>query len=158
MGPKSRLRKRSIGVEGVPIGRLLSPEKRRPDAFGYFPNSFGRGVLGTSPIRSSAKVHRVEFGSQEGSFSSVSRLCRVRVEKVRAGTTCVGALSRRRFPPFGRSPRTTLERFQPSGKSRYQLGFAGVGVKALQLVGVDGHVVEFLLPVVPLDVGPLGRP
>src|SRR5215213_2224602 len=49
-------------------------------------------------------------------------------------------------------------RCQPSGKSRYQVGFAGVGVKALQRVGVDGHVVEFLLPIVPLDVGPLGRP
>ena len=44
MGPKSRLRKRSIGVEGVPIGRLLSLEKRRRDALGYFPNSFSTSV------------------------------------------------------------------------------------------------------------------
>jgi hypothetical protein len=40
MGPKSGLRKRPKGVEGVSIGRLLVPKKRSRDAFGYFPNSF----------------------------------------------------------------------------------------------------------------------
>src|SRR5215217_6900151 len=54
--------------------------------------------------------------------------------------------------------RTTLEGIQPSRKSCYQVGVVGVGVKALQLVGVGVHVVELLLPVVPLYVGPLGRP
>src|SRR5215207_1732683 len=40
MGPKSGLRKRPKGVEGVSIGRLLVPKKRSRDAFSYFPNSF----------------------------------------------------------------------------------------------------------------------
>jgi len=42
MGPKSGLRKRPKGVQGVSIGRLLAPNKRSQDAFSYFPNSFGR--------------------------------------------------------------------------------------------------------------------
>ena len=46
--PKSGLRKRPKGVEGVYIGRLLAPKKRSRDSFSYFPNSFGRGILRSS--------------------------------------------------------------------------------------------------------------
>src|SRR5918994_7247307 len=53
MGPERGLRKRPGWVEGVPIGRLLPPKKCSPDAFGYFPNSFGRRILRTSPKRRS---------------------------------------------------------------------------------------------------------
>src|SRR5215213_3034897 len=56
------------------------------------------------------------------------------------------------------SPRTSLERIQSSGKSGYQVGLVCFGVQALQLVAVGVHVVEFLLPFVPLHVGPPGCP
>ncbi len=57
MGPESGLQERSEGIEGVPIGRLLSPKERGRDAFSYFPNSFSRhsGEYGSerSRVRSS---------------------------------------------------------------------------------------------------------
>jgi hypothetical protein len=31
-----------------PFGCILSPQRRAPDALGYFPNSFWRGILGSS--------------------------------------------------------------------------------------------------------------
>src|SRR5215211_8023802 len=31
-----------------PFGCILSPQRRAPDALGYFPNSFGRGILRSS--------------------------------------------------------------------------------------------------------------
>jgi hypothetical protein len=42
MGPDSGLRKRSTGLEGVPIGHFLGGKKHGRDAFGYFPNSFSK--------------------------------------------------------------------------------------------------------------------
>src|SRR5215213_5504655 len=56
------------------------------------------------------------------------------------------------------SPRTSLERIQSSGKSGYQVGLVCFGVQALQLVAVGVHVVEFLLSVIPLYIGPPGCP
>src|SRR5215218_1229813 len=40
--------KRPRGVKEVPIGCLLAPKKSARDTFCYFPNSFGRGILGSS--------------------------------------------------------------------------------------------------------------
>src|SRR5215218_10415475 len=34
-----------------PFGCILSPQRRAPDALGYFPNSFGRGILGSSRLQ-----------------------------------------------------------------------------------------------------------
>src|SRR5215218_10717680 len=44
--------KRPRGVKEVPIGCLLAPKKSARDTFCYFPNSFGRGILGSSFARS----------------------------------------------------------------------------------------------------------
>src|SRR5918995_2644873 len=51
MGPERGLRERPGWVEGVPISRLLLPKKCSRDAFSYFPNSFGKRFLRTSPLR-----------------------------------------------------------------------------------------------------------
>src|SRR5215218_10917867 len=40
--------KRPRGVKEVPIGCLLAPKKSARDTFCYFPNSFGRRILGSS--------------------------------------------------------------------------------------------------------------
>jgi hypothetical protein len=49
LGPEIGIPKASEGIERAPIGRFLSPKKRSREAFGYFPNSFGRVILRSSP-------------------------------------------------------------------------------------------------------------
>src|SRR5918995_1903643 len=65
--PESGLRKRPRGVEGVSISRLLPLEKGASDAFSYFPNSFGSGILRTSPCRNSKKFAQLRSNTCERS-------------------------------------------------------------------------------------------
>src|ERR687898_547557 len=76
MGPERGLRKRPGWVEGVPIGRLLPPKKCSPDTFGYFPNSFGRGFLGSTyssgPTRKRADLQGLGIALRRYRASSTS--------------------------------------------------------------------------------------
>src|SRR5215218_1586444 len=48
--------KRPRGVKEVPIGCLLAPKKSARDTFCYFPNSFERGILGSSRLQAGADL------------------------------------------------------------------------------------------------------
>jgi hypothetical protein len=61
--PESGLRKRPTGVERVPIGRFLTPRKRGPEDFGYFPTSFS--------------THSGEWGPFVASLRHPPRVCPV---------------------------------------------------------------------------------
>jgi hypothetical protein len=49
MGPEIGVPKAAKLCLSAPIGRLLSPNEHAQEALGYFPNSFGRCVLRSSP-------------------------------------------------------------------------------------------------------------
>ena len=53
IGAESGFRRRPRGGKEAQLGRFLESKKHGREVLGYFPNSFGRDLLRSSPLRSS---------------------------------------------------------------------------------------------------------
>jgi hypothetical protein len=58
ISPEMGIAKALKRAEEAAIGRFLLPKKRAQEALGYFPNSFGRGILRSSPVERACAVLR----------------------------------------------------------------------------------------------------